>query len=254
MSILRASLLVGLVWAIWHVPSFGVIETYRQMGLGVIPIFVFGLGSGAIVLGWLYASSGSILIVALFHLGLNMGSATMAGRGLPGALATTGIMVWAALIVIADVRRARRDARLAGSIRSPRHRSRLASFRDASLATLLRSPLRRLVGSGIILVTYRGRRSGRAYTTPVEYVRAGDRLLVLVAHPEAKQWWRNVRENAMVDVCVDGQTYAAAATVEKGDEARDDLAMYVSARPRTARAVTPGDEVVLVSFAVDSRD
>jgi deazaflavin-dependent oxidoreductase (nitroreductase family) len=253
MSVLRASLLVGLFWAIWHVPSFGIIETYRQMGLGVIPVFVFGLGSGAIVLGWLYAASGSILIVALFHLGLNMGSATMAGRGLPAAVVTTGIMVWAALIVIAEVRRTRRHARTAGSIRRPRRRSRLASFRDASLAALLRSPLRRLVGSGIILITYRGRRSGRTHTTPVEYVRAGDRLLVLVAHPDTKEWWRNVAEGAMVEVYVDGQAQAAAATVERDDEARDDLARYVSARPRSARVVTSGDEVVLVSLAVDSR-
>jgi deazaflavin-dependent oxidoreductase (nitroreductase family) len=249
MSVLRASLLVGLVWAIWHVPSFGVIETYRQMGLGVIPIFVFGLGSGAIVLGWLYAASRSILIVALFHLGLNMGSATIAGRGLPAALVTTGIMIWAALIVVSEIRRGR-SARAVDMRSSARRRSRLASLRDTSLAALLRSPLRRLVGSGIMLISYRGRRSGHTITTPVEFVRDGHRLLVLVAQSDQKQWWRNVREDPKVEVCVDGRVERAVATVEIGAAAAEDLARYIAARPRSARLAATIDEVVIVRMEV----
>jgi deazaflavin-dependent oxidoreductase (nitroreductase family) len=251
MSVLRASLLVGLAWAVWHVPSFPIIETYRQMGLGVIPIFVFGLGSGAIVLGWLYASSGSILIVALFHLGLNMGSATIAGRGMPGALVTTGIMVWAALIVLVDVRASRGRATSAvGTSRA--RRGRFVAVRDACVRGVLRSPLRRLLGSGILLVDYRGRRSGRSLTTPAEYVRDGDRLLVLVAHPGDKQWWRNVQEIPVVQVVLDGRSREMIATVEEGTAARPDLALYASARPRAARAVA--DDVLIVAFEESPRD
>lgn len=255
MSFLRASVVVAIAWAIWHVPSFPLIETYRQMGFGVIPIFVFGLGSGAIVLGWLYdRSGGSILIVALFHLGLNMGSATLAGRGLPASLVTTGIMIWAVLIVIDEVRRGRRAGGATGVSVSTRHRrSRLASLRDASLTALLRSPLRPLLGSGILLLIYRGRRSGGRYTTPVEYVRDGDRLVVLVAHPAGKQWWRNVREDPKVRVMVDGREREAAVTLVVGPGAEADAAWYVAARHRAGRVVGAGAGEDLVVVRLDVR-
>lgn len=98
---LATSLLVAVVWGTWHAPLFFVIETYRQMGLALIPMMGLGLASGAIVLTWIYAGSGrSILIVALWHLALNFSSATMAGRGIPGAVVWTGILLWAILVVV----------------------------------------------------------------------------------------------------------------------------------------------------------
>lgn len=253
MSFLRASVVVAIVWAIWHVPSFPIIEGYRAMGVSIVPIFVFGLGSGAIVLGWLYdRSGGSILMAALFHLGLNMGTATLAGRGLPAALATTGVMIWAALIVVTELRsgqRPRRDA--TSAVRSRDHRSSIASVRDASVRRLLASRLHRLAGPGLMLITYRGRRSGRSFTTPVEYVEDGDRMLVLVAHARRKQWWRNLQEDPMVQVRVSGRVHSAVAVVEVGSEAMADLARYVAARPRAARVASmPGEDVVVVQLEV----
>jgi uncharacterized protein len=251
MSFLRASLTVALVWAIWHVPLLPVIESYRQLGLAVVPMLVLGLGSGAIILGWLYdRSGGSILVAALFHFGLNMGSATLAGRGLPAALATTGVMIWAVLIVIAELRRSRRlvASRVPHSTHARRPRG--ATLRDASMRMLLRSPLRTFVGAGMLLVTYRGRRSGHTYTTPVEYVRDADRLLVLVARPSRKQWWRNVQENPLVEVTLDGRTRRANAVVEVGADAQVDLARYAALRPRMARRIDPADGPVVVTMAV----
>ena len=131
--------------------------------------------------------------------------------------------------------------------------ARLARLRDASLRTLLRSPLRRVAGSGLMLVTYRGRRSGRVYTTPVEFVRDGDRLLVLVAHPEHKQWWRNVAADPAVQVRLGGRDRMARATVESGaEEAADDLAAYTAARPRSTRVAATGNRVVVVRLDLDS--
>jgi hypothetical protein len=40
-------------------------------------------------------------------------------------------------------------------------------------------------------VTYTGRRSGRTFSTPVGYRRAGDVVTIGVRLPEAKSWWRN---------------------------------------------------------------
>jgi len=55
---LAAALLVTPVWALWHLPYFFTVSTYR----GFAPVgyvgFVFGLACGSIVLTWLYNGTG----------------------------------------------------------------------------------------------------------------------------------------------------------------------------------------------------
>jgi deazaflavin-dependent oxidoreductase (nitroreductase family) len=101
-----------------------------------------------------------------------------------------------------------------------------------------------------MLIPYRGRRSGHTITTPVEPVRDGYRLIVLVAHSGEKQWWRNVREDPKVEVCVDSRVEPAVATVEIGADAAEDLARYVAARPRSAPLAATFDDVVIVRLEV----
>ncbi len=48
-------------------------------------------------------------------------------------------------------------------------------------------PLRR----HLTVVTYTGRRSGRAFSTPVAYRLSGSTVTIGVALPERKRWWRN---------------------------------------------------------------
>ena len=59
------------------------------------------------------------------------------------------------------------------------------------MAWLLRSPLHALLDGGTMLITVTGRRTGAAYTTPVNYVRRGDTLIVLSRAD--RTWWRNAR-------------------------------------------------------------
>jgi hypothetical protein len=49
----------------------------------------------------------------------------------------------------------------------------------------------RLVRRHLTQVTYTGRRSGRTFSTPVGYRRAGDVVTIGVRLPDAKKWWRN---------------------------------------------------------------
>jgi deazaflavin-dependent oxidoreductase (nitroreductase family) len=234
---LRSAAIVGAVWALWHVPSFGVIETYRLMGLSIIPIFVIGLGSGAIVFGWLYErSGGSILIVALAHLSLNIASATEAGRGLPQALVTTAIVAWAVLIVIAEMRRS-------GALRRG-----FAGVGRRMTTALLKSRAGRGLARSTTVITYRGRTTGRTLSTPVEYVRDGSRFTILVADPERKQWWRNVRADGEVRLLVEGVERTGRATVLDAPDAAHALAGYVAERPRSARAAAAGALAVVVEL------
>jgi len=108
-SLLWTSVVVGLLWALWHVPSFFVVDSYRQMGLAIVPEFTLGIVAGSILLTWLYrASGGSVLLIALWHGCYNLVSGTAAAHGLPAAVVTTAVMVWAVIIVVAEIRREHR--------------------------------------------------------------------------------------------------------------------------------------------------
>jgi hypothetical protein len=77
------------------------------------------------------------------------------------------------------------------------------------VCALLRSPLHRLVSGRLLLLTYTGRKSGRAHTIPLGYTRLGDDLLVFTHHA----WWRNLRGGAPVTLRLDGRLAAGRAEV-----------------------------------------
>lgn len=101
-SALGATLLLGALWALWHIPTFFYLDTYLALGLGVFPMFAFGILTGAIVLTWLYNTThGSVLMVAIWHAIFDLVSAGKASDPIMQTVMSIAIMVWAALIVIA---------------------------------------------------------------------------------------------------------------------------------------------------------
>jgi membrane protease YdiL (CAAX protease family) len=225
---LTTSLIVAAVWFTWHVPSFLVIETYRNMGLAIFPMMGFGILSGAIILTWLYiGSGGSIWIIALWHVALNFGSATIAGRGVSGAVVYNAVLIWAIFVVVGWM--------LANQ---PATRPLVARLRDGFMIATLRSPLGRLF-RGMTVISFTARRSGRTLRTPVECVSEASHLIILVGRSERKQWWRNVMANPEVTVEVDGREVAGRAIVHVGDDpgAEQDLATYLVHRPRVGRVL-----------------
>jgi hypothetical protein len=64
---------------------------------------------------------------------------------------------------------------------------------------LARSPLHRLVSGSVMVVCYRGRRSGQPRVLPVQYAAdPGDPAVLVVypAHAERKTWWRNFSDGS----------------------------------------------------------
>jgi membrane protease YdiL (CAAX protease family) len=105
-SLLTTGLIVGVLWALWHGPSMFVIENYRQLGLSFLPPFFFGTVAGSIFLAWLYrASGGSVFIVSVWHATYNLFAGTAAAHGLVAAIVSTGVMVWAVLIIVVELRK-----------------------------------------------------------------------------------------------------------------------------------------------------
>lgn len=99
-SALTATLILAVVWAFWHAPAFFYRPGYEEMGIIQLPGFFLGLLAGAILLAWLYNSSGgSILLVAIWHGLFNVFTASDAGQGTIAAAMSAGVMVWAVAII-----------------------------------------------------------------------------------------------------------------------------------------------------------
>jgi deazaflavin-dependent oxidoreductase (nitroreductase family) len=80
-------------------------------------------------------------------------------------------------------------------------------------------------GAPMILVTHRGAKSGKEYTTPLVYTRDGDALVIIASKggaPDDPQWYRNLVANPDVVVEVGTERFPARARVAEGDE-RDRL-------------------------------
>ncbi|MBN8580145.1 MAG: CPBP family intramembrane metalloprotease [Anaerolineae bacterium] len=95
MSALNATLLLGVLWALWHLPIFFyVFDTAIAVG------WFFGLMCGAILFTWMYNSTdGSLLAVALWHGSFNFITASGAGEGLGAAIMSTLVMIWAIVLI-----------------------------------------------------------------------------------------------------------------------------------------------------------
>ena len=66
-----AGLVVGVVWALWHVPAFFLSGT-PQSGWDVMPFLMGATAVSVILTGFFNAARGSILVAILFHWQLNM--------------------------------------------------------------------------------------------------------------------------------------------------------------------------------------
>jgi hypothetical protein len=69
---------------------------------------------------------------------------------------------------------------------------------------LLRSPLHRVLSGSTGVIRYVGRRSGRQFMTPTQYLESGKDVIILVGRPDSKTWWRNFRNDQDIDVLVRG--------------------------------------------------
>jgi membrane protease YdiL (CAAX protease family) len=93
---LSATIILAVLWALWHLPQF-----FYLFDPAIAIGWVIGLFAGAIVFTWLFnSSSGSILIVAIWHGCFNFITASNAGNGILAAVVSTVVMVWAVVVIV----------------------------------------------------------------------------------------------------------------------------------------------------------
>jgi proline iminopeptidase len=76
-------------------------------------------------------------------------------------------------------------------------------------------------GSKILLLTTKGRKTGDPRTTPLIYENDGDRYVVVASKGGAPQhpgWYRNLSQDAEVEVQVKDDVFRARARTAEGDE------------------------------------
>ena len=88
-------------------------------------------------------------------------------------------------------------------------------FINPIVRLLLRSPIHRFWSCSFMLITFKGRKSGKRYTTPVRYVRNGSTIRCFTS--AENQWWRNLRGGADVVLRVEGSSKAYHAIVIADD-------------------------------------
>ena len=113
---LAAALLITPIWAVWHLPYFFTVATYRDFAPVGHVGFVFGLACGSIVLTWRYnGTGGSILACAVWHGLYNLETGTAGATATIQAVTTAFIYVLTFLLVRFELRaRKRGEASILG--------------------------------------------------------------------------------------------------------------------------------------------
>ena len=112
------------------------------------------------------------------------------------------------------------------------------------VAAVLGSPLHRVLSGSTDLVRYTGRRTGRVVTTPTQYARQGNDVVILVGKPATKTWWRNFRDERELEVLLQGTWAPMVARAVIGADEPDTIGpllnAYLKRFPRAARALGAG--------------
>ncbi len=83
------------------------------------------------------------------------------------------------------------------------------------IGVLLRSPLHGLLSKQALLLSFKGRKSGKVYTFPIGYYHyEGDTLILIPLH----RWWVNLQGNVPVTIWLKGRKYNARANATQGDD------------------------------------
>jgi hypothetical protein len=112
---------------------------------------------------------------------------------------------------------------------------RLLRLANPAVRAVLGSPAHRLLSGGLLVLTYRGHRSGRTFRIPLRYATMpGGRVVALAVGADGKLWWRSFSQPSPATLLVRGTERAVNGRLLQGDERRAALRAYLVRFPRSA--------------------
>lgn len=92
-----------------------------------------------------------------------------------------------------------------------------------------------MVGQGVGLLSFKGRKTNKLYTIPVSYHRQDDTVTIITKRQ--RKWWHNFESPIEVELRLAGHMYTGKAEIEADDhEALAFMTEYLKTRPIDARA------------------
>jgi deazaflavin-dependent oxidoreductase (nitroreductase family) len=88
-------------------------------------------------------------------------------------------------------------------------------FVNKTMKVILRSPMHGVVSKTMLLISFTGRKSGKTYTTPVDYSQDGDQVTIFTH----ASWWKNLRDEAPVTLRIRGRDLQGVAEPVAEDKA-----------------------------------
>ncbi|MBI4447122.1 MAG: nitroreductase family deazaflavin-dependent oxidoreductase [Acidobacteria bacterium] len=108
---------------------------------------------------------------------------------------------------------------------------------NPTVKIILRSPLHPLLSSRVLLLTFKGYKTGKEFMIALTYVRAGKYLVVFTQ----RKWWKNFSIPAEVKVRLQGKVLSgtAQAVIESQNVAQQVLSLARRLGPEEARRRLP---------------
>lgn len=92
------------------------------------------------------------------------------------------------------------------------------------MKVLLVSPVHGLFSGSVLTIYFTGRRTGRALSTPVRYIREDGNVVTCLTSRQTR-WWQNFLAPAEVQLQIAGRRVAAVARSSPDDTARIEAAL-----------------------------
>ena len=110
---------------------------------------------------------------------------------------------------------------------------------------VLRSPLHPLMSKSVTLISFTGRKSGKPYSTPINYAMDGNTVTLITRRSRA--WWKNLQGGAPVTVIVQGkeQSGTAEAVTPDGQTILNEIEKVYVGIPHGVAAKLVADTVVI---------
>ena len=92
-----------------------------------------------------------------------------------------------------------------------------------------------MVGQGVALLSFKGRKTAKLYTIPVSYHRQNDTVTIITKRQ--RRWWHNFESPIAVELRLAGHMYTGKAEIEADDaETLEFITEYFKTRPIDAKA------------------